>query len=81
MHTYHLNKMSGHSNDDEMCFFELMSMEQYTNEMNTNNRFGLRQFNEPQWQRKVDVSLFDLVLVPGLVFEKESQEVGDGVGM
>ena len=54
---------------DEMCFFELKSMDQYNNEMNVANRFGLRQFNEPAKLSRVDVGLFDLVVVPGLVFE------------
>ena len=54
--------------DSEMCFFELKNIEQYLNEMNENNKFKLRQFNNPQLLTKADPQLFDLILVPGLAF-------------
>lgn len=64
-----MNKQS--TNVPEMCFFQLNNLEQYNSEMNCNNRFNLRQFTSPDNMIKADPSLFDLVIVPGLCFDKE----------
>lgn len=53
----------------EMVFFRLENIEQYNNEMNDNNKFKLRQFNNPSRMVKADESLFDLIIVPGLAFD------------
>lgn len=53
----------------DMVFYELKTFEQYTNEMNTNNKYQLKQFNDPTRLRIADESLFDLVIVPGLAFD------------
>ena len=63
---------------EDMCFFELKSLDEYRQDMNVDNKFGLRQFNEPDMKIKVDSGVFDLVLVPGLVFEIDSDS-GKGV--
>ncbi len=68
----------------DMCFFALKSLDQYRQDMNEDNKFGLRQFNEPDRQAKVDTAVFDLVLVPGLVFEVDQgygvRRLGRGKG-
>ena len=53
-----------------MVFYELKSLEQYRNEMNTNNKYNLRQFNQTENMERADPSLFDLVIVPGLAFDR-----------
>jgi 5-formyltetrahydrofolate cyclo-ligase len=57
------------TNDDQMVFYELKSMKQYREEMNENNRFKLRQFNNVEIMEKADETLFDLIIVPGLAFD------------
>ena len=53
----------------QMVFYELESIQQYNEEMNDNNRFKLRQFNDVSKLSKADETLFDLVIVPGLAFD------------
>ena len=53
----------------EMCFYELKNWHEYNTKMNANNKFKLRQFNNPEDLTKAEVGLFDLVFVPGLVFD------------
>ena len=50
----------------EMQFYEIKSLDQYRNEMNADNKFGIKQFNDPKSLRPADPSQFDFVLVPGL---------------
>ncbi len=54
---------------NEMHFYEIKNMDQYKNEMNVNNKFGIKQFNDPTRLRAADPKIFDLVLVPGLAFD------------
>ena len=61
--------------NSDMCFFELKNIEQYLTEMNEDNKFKLRQFNNPQLLTKADPQLFDLILVPGLAFGWDSNVV------
>lgn len=62
--------------NNEMCFYELKSLTQYKTEMNKDNKFKLPQFNEPQAQVKVDMNLFDLVVLPGLAFDQIDRQIG-----
>ncbi|CAF0997638.1 unnamed protein product [Brachionus calyciflorus] len=65
-------------NDDktqsDMVFYELKNLKQYQNEMNTNNKYNIRQFNDVSSLEKADESLFDLVIVPGLAFSIDKNE-------
>jgi 5-formyltetrahydrofolate cyclo-ligase len=49
-------------------FYELKSIDQYKNEMNTNNRYKFKQFNSVKNLTKIDPSVFDFVIAPGLLF-------------
>ena len=66
-----VNKKS--TNIPEMCFFELKSLEDYHTNMNDNNKFKLKQFNNPELMEKANVELFDLIIVPGLAFDNGNQ--------
>ena len=73
--------------ENEMVFFELDSLSTYKNEMNENNKFSLRQFNDVKNRIPVNESLLDLILVPGLAFdvynklsEKSVSRLGRGKG-
>jgi 5-formyltetrahydrofolate cyclo-ligase len=57
------------SESQEMEFYELESYQQYINEMNDDNKFKLKQFNNVEKLKKCDPSCFDLIICPGLLFE------------
>lgn len=59
----------------EMVFYELKSIKQYNNEMNDDNKYKIKQFNDLSKLTKADESLFDLVIVPGLVFSSENENL------
>jgi 5-formyltetrahydrofolate cyclo-ligase len=61
--------MSTQVEKPEMVFYELQNLNQFKNEMNENNKFKLRQFNNIERLTKADETLFDLVIVPGLAFD------------
>lgn len=65
-------EFSGENSD--MVFYELQSFNQYEAEMNTDNKYNIRQFNDVSKLIKVDESIFDLVIVPGLAFSIENSE-------
>lgn len=54
---------------DEMRFYEVKDLNQYHNEMNADNKFGIRQFNSVANMSEADIKNFDLVIVPGLAFD------------
>ena len=53
----------------EMVFYELENFEKYSNEMNENNKFSLRQFNSVKEMVPINEKMFDLIIVPGLAFD------------
>lgn len=53
----------------DMVFYELKSLEQYHNDMNTNNKFHIKQFNDVSKLEVAAESIFDLIIVPGLAFD------------
>lgn len=53
----------------DMVFYELESLEQYNNEMNTNNKFQIKQFNDVSKMTPAQETVFDLIVVPGLAFD------------
>ena len=57
------------SKSDEMRFFEIKDLNQYWNEMNADNKFGIRQFNNVANMSEANINKFDLVIVPGLAFD------------
>jgi len=61
--------MSAKLEKPEMVFYELKDLNQYRNQMNENNKFKLRQFNNIESLTKADETFFDLVVVPGLAFD------------
>jgi 5-formyltetrahydrofolate cyclo-ligase len=61
----------------EMVFFELESLDMYNKDMNENNKFRLRQFNNITNMVPVSESLFDLILVPGLAFDVYDNKVNE----
>lgn len=69
-----MNKRS--TNIPEMCFFELKSLRDYTENMNDDNRFKLKQFNDPELRERANIELFDLVIVPGLAFDRDRLVMG-----
>ena len=54
---------------NKMHFYEIKSLYQYKNEMNADNKYGIKQFNDPTQLHPTDPSIFDFVLVPGLAFD------------
>ena len=72
---------------NEMVFFELESLDKYNNEMNEDNKYNLRQFNDVNERIPINENLLDLILVPGLAFdicdeiqEKRVSRLGRGKG-
>jgi 5-formyltetrahydrofolate cyclo-ligase len=72
------------SAEQPMQFYELESLEQFKNEMNTNNKYRIRQFNDLTKVKLGNARLFDLILVPGLGFgqttDKRISRLGRGKG-
>lgn len=61
----------------DMVFYELESLDQYNHQMNTNNKFNIKQFNDVSSLKPAREHDIDLVLVPGLGFDFDPrQEVG-----
>lgn len=54
---------------DLMNFYELKSLDQYENEMNTNNKFQIKQFNDVSKLTPARENIFDLIITPGLAFD------------
>lgn len=61
-------------NKSDMVFYQLKSLDQYKNEMNTNNKFQIKQFNDVSRLQVASPSLFDLVIVPGLAFDLDTMK-------
>lgn len=60
----------------DMVFYELESFDQYTKEMNTNNKFNIKQFNDVSKLRVAPENVFDLIVVPGLAFDSDPRKEG-----
>lgn len=61
------------SSTNEMKFYEIKNLEQYENEMTSENRYKLKQFKDNCRNLiEINPSILDLVLVPGLAFTFEN---------
>ena len=60
------------SKSHEMQFYEIKDINQYMNEMNIDNKFGIRQFSNVRNLKPADPNLFDLIICPGLAFDYNS---------
>ena len=72
-----MNSKSANDTRSEMVFFELENLDMYNKDMNENNKFRLRQFNNITNMVPVSESLFDLILVPGLAFDFYDNKVNE----
>lgn len=64
----HIEFSPSNSQTSDMVFYELKDFDQYNSEMNTDNKYNIRQFNNVSHLEKADETVFDLVIVPGLAF-------------
>ncbi|RNA30479.1 5-formyltetrahydrofolate cyclo-ligase [Brachionus plicatilis] len=62
------------SASSDMVFYELKNFNQYQSEMNTDNKYSIRQFNDVSNLEKADETAFDLIIVPGLAFSVEKSD-------
>ena len=70
----HIEFLPSNLQSSDMVFYELKNLNQFNSEMNTDNKYNIRQFNDVSHLEKVDETIFDLVIVPGLAFSIDKDD-------